>query len=376
MKTKELCMTDEEKTREELIEELRETRSRLEELAGIGTDSGQKVLRHIEEPYRIFLDSTDDMVFLKDSSLKYVYINKANADFFGKSADEIIGLDDFKLMPAEAAEGCRRTDLMALSSDEVCIHEETIGDRTYETHKFRVELKGVPAGVGAFIRDVTLRKKAEDTVKAALIEKERMLDRIHHRVNNNMQIISSLINIQAHYTVIPELKEAFWETQSRIRTMSMLHERLHRTGSVSRIDFGDYLRDILMALFRTYRKSNISYSIDADPFSPDIRTAIPLGLIANELFSNSIRHSFRDGVEGKINIALRIDSDEMVTLTVEDDGGGAPEGFDLQNPGTISLSLVKDLVSQIDGELTCRNEKGISFRICFRDNRTPDRESL
>ncbi|MGV8122854.1 MAG: sensor histidine kinase [Candidatus Xenobiia bacterium LiM19] len=378
MEAETLSRTDEEKTREELIEELRDTRRRLHALTALqkGDICEQKTGRQIEEFYQVFLDSTADMVFLKNSSLKYIYINKANAEFFGKSPEEILGKDDSQLMPPEAAEKCRRTDLMALNSEDICVHEETVGERTYETHKFRVNLKDAGAGVGAFIRDVTDRRKSEDTVKAALMEKETMLEKIHHRVNNNMQIISSLINIQAHYTDIPELKEAFWETQSRIRTMSMLHERLHRTGSLSRVDFGDYLRDIITSLFRTYRKSNISYTIDADLFMPDIKSAIPLGLIVNELISHSIRHSFPDNMQGNIHVTLHLSDADNVVLTIEDDGIGMSEGFNLQSPTTISLSLARDLVSQLDGDLKYKNSQGSSFTIRFRKDRSADKDAL
>lgn len=377
MEAETLSKTDDEKTREELIDELRDTKRRLQELTALQKGiCEQETGRQIEEPYQVFLDSTDDMVFLKNSSLKYIYINKANAEFFGKSPEEILGMDDSQLMPPEAAEQCRRTDILALNSEGINVHEETVGARTYETHKFRVNLKGTQAGVGAFIRDVTDRRKSEDKVKAALMQKETLLEKIHYRVNNNMQIISSLINIQAHYTDIPELKEAFWETQSRIRTMSMLHERLHRTGSLSRVDFGDYLRDIITSLFRTYRKSNISYTIDADLFMPDIKSAIPLGLIVNELISHSIRHSFPDNMQGNIHVTLHLSDADNVVLTIEDDGIGMSEGFNLQSPNTISLSLARDLVSQLDGDLKYINSKGTSFTIRFKKDRSEDKDAL
>lgn len=378
MEAETLSRTDEEKTREQLIEELKDTRKRLLELESLQKDDvcRQQASLQLEESCQVFLDSTDDMVFLKDSSLRYIYINKANAEFFCKSPEEIIGKDDYQLMPPEAAEKCRSTDLMALNSEGIFVHEETVGDRTYETHKFRVNLRGAQPGVGAFIRDVTDRKKSEDAVKAALLKKETLLEKIHHRVNNNMQIISSLINIQAHYTDIPELKEAFWETQSRIKTISMLHERLHRTGSLSRVDFGDYLRDIMMSLFRTYRRSNISYTIDTDQFMPDIKSAIPLGLIVNELISNSIRHSFPDNMGGNIHVTLRICDDANGELTIEDDGIGMSRGFDLQSPNTISLSLAKDLISQLDGDLKYMNSKGASFAVSFKIDRSTDKDNL
>jgi two-component sensor histidine kinase len=217
------------------------------------------------------------------------------------------------------------------------------------------------------LRDVTDRKQAEERIKSSLHEKDVLLREIHHRVKNNMQIISSLLRLQSRLIGDDKLKEMFKESQNRIRSMALIHEKLYQTEDFARINFAEYIRSLTVHLFHTYKVNPnvVRMNTDVERVFLDINKAIPCGLIINELVSNSLKHAFPDNKKGEICIRLSSNKQKKTKLTVSDNGVGLPKSVNFSEPETLGLQLVSDLVNQIEGTIRLVRTKGTSFHISF-----------
>jgi PAS domain S-box-containing protein len=228
---------------------------------------------------------------------------------------------------------------------------------------------GQMKGVIEYVRDITERKKAEDRLQESLQEKEVLLREIHHRVKNNMQVISSLLNLQSRQIKDPDVLEMFKESQRRIRSMALIHERLYQSSDLSRIEFSQYLRNLATHLFHSYQvdASRVQLRIEAEEVHLNVNTAIPCGLIVNELVSNALKHGFPEGRSGELDIDLRRVAGDGYVLRVKDDGVGFPEGLDFRKTETLGMQIVSTLVSQIDASIDLVRDKGTEFTIHFQE---------
>jgi len=228
---------------------------------------------------------------------------------------------------------------------------------------------GQMKGVIEYVRDITERKKAEDRLQDSLQEKEVLLREIHHRVKNNMQVISSLLNLQSRQIKDPAVMEMFKESQRRIRSMALIHERLYQASDLSRIEFSEYLRNLATHLFHSYQvdASRVQLKLEAEEVHLNINTAIPCGLIVNELVSNALKHGFPEGRKGLLGIDLRRVEGDGYVLRVMDDGVGFPEGLDFRKTETLGMQIVNTLASQIDASIDLAREKGTKFTIHFQE---------
>ena len=222
---------------------------------------------------------------------------------------------------------------------------------------------------GSLEKDITERKQAQEQIQASLEEKELLLKEIHHRVKNNLQIISSLLNLQSAYLKEPQSIEQFKESQFRVRAMALVHEKLYQSKNLARIDFGSYTRDLTTNLLRVYRNNSNTVSLDviADDIALDIDTAIPMGLIINELITNSLKFAFPAGQRGKISIELRRDDGHQVTLLFRDNGMGLEKDLDFRNTESLGLQLVNALTKQLDGTIELDTKGGTAFKITFAE---------
>lgn len=201
-------------------------------------------------------------------------------------------------------------------------------------------------------------------------EKEALLKEIHHRVKNNLMVISSLLNLQSGSITDDNTKSAVKESQSRVKSMALIHQLLYQSEMFSSIDFPKYLEQLMSSLHSTYSKpgKNIKYIIQADNIKLDIDTAIPLGLITNELATNAYKYAFSESTQGKIEIDFRRTNDHKYLLRISDDGKGLPKDFNLDNSNTLGLKLVKILTKQIKAKLSCELSEGTEFNIVFAAN--------
>jgi PAS domain S-box-containing protein len=211
--------------------------------------------------------------------------------------------------------------------------------------------------------------RANRELQSAVKEKESLLKEIHHRVKNNLQIVSSLLNLQSASIQDAQTLQAFRESQNRVRSMSLIHEKLYQSSNLAGIAFAQYVRDLAAYLFRSYgvHDSHIRLTTNIGDDVLTLDRAIPCGLIVTELISNSLKHAFADGRAGEVTISLHADSDGVRVLSVSDDGVGLPEGLDLEQTPSLGLQLVRTLASQLETTLDVRRHPGTSFTIRFRE---------
>lgn len=191
---------------------------------------------------------------------------------------------------------------------------------------------------------------------------------IHHRVKNNLQVISSLLRLQSQYAQDKGDVEIFKESQNRIKSMALVHERLYQSEDLASIDFHEYVSLLINSLFRSYgvNTEKITLKTDIEDVLLGVDIAIPCGLIINELVSNSLKYAFPEDKEGEIKITLRTSDESAMALTVADNGIGMPGDLDLTNSGSLGLKLVKILTDQIDGQIELDRSEGTKFRIGFK----------
>ncbi|MCJ7500816.1 PAS domain S-box protein, partial [bacterium] len=224
-------------------------------------------------------------------------------------------------------------------------------------------------GVIEYVRDITDRKAAEDRLQSSLYEKEILLKEVHHRVKNNLQVISGLLNLQAHHITDEKALEIYKESQNRVVSMALIHQDLYQSKNLSRVNFAEYVRNLAQNLFTSYgiKNNRVRLTLDAEELDIVVDTAIPCGLVVNELISNSLKHGFPDGRKGEIRITFAAFEDEMFILTVADDGVGFPAKKDPEKTGSLGLQLVSVLVQQLGGTLELDRTDGTSFTITFKE---------
>ena len=219
-------------------------------------------------------------------------------------------------------------------------------------------------------RDISDFKKAQEALKASLAEKEVLLKEIHHRVKNNMQVISSLVALQADEIKDAAMRGIFQDVTHRVRSMAMVHEKLYQSSDLARIDFADYVQSLLNYLWHAHGTavSGIRLETDLQPVMLPINTAIPCGLILNELVSNAFKHAFEGRNEGRVAVSLRNGDAGRVRLRVRDDGIGLPKGFVWSDARTLGLRLVKMLAGQLHATVDAVNENGTRFTVEFKSS--------
>jgi PAS domain S-box-containing protein len=257
------------------------------------------------------------------------------------------------------------------------------GSRTIETSHRRKDGTVFPVEVSvnyleyqgagfsfSFTKDISERKQAEEKIRTSLQEKELLLKEIHHRVKNNLQVVSNLLDLQSEYITDNKTRRFFQESQDRISAMALIHEKLYQARDYMCIDFADYLDKLTQHLLRCYEKEagQVSLTVETDKVAIGIDEAIPCGLIVNELLSNALKHAFPDGRKGEVKVRCLSLEDGRISLTVSDNGVGLPPGLDFRNTESLGLQLVTMLVRQLRGIIEIENDCGASFRITFSVN--------
>jgi len=221
-----------------------------------------------------------------------------------------------------------------------------------------------------FITDITDRKAAEERIKTSLQEKEVLLREIHHRVKNNMQVITSLLRLQSDKIKDQQYADMFRESQERIKSMALIHEKLYQSKDLSRVDFNEYIKSLINSLFRSYGidTGRIVTKLNVEDVPLGLDHAIPCGLIINELVSNSFKYAFPEDRKGKISVTLRSITKDEIELRVSDDGIGIPGDLDFRNTDSLGLELVAILAEdQLEGKIDLDRTGGTTFRILFKD---------
>lgn len=235
--------------------------------------------------------------------------------------------------------------------------ERRVEERTVELSESNQLLK----------QEISDRQRAEEQIKASLKEKEVLLKEIHHRVKNNLQVISSLLKLQCSSIKDQHTLGIFRESQNRVESMALIHEQLYQSKNLSCIDFANYIRNLVANLFCAYELSAnaINFKINVNKILLDINAAIPCGLIVNELVTNSLKYAFPVAKTGEISIDFSCDKNRKFTLFVSDNGIGFPKHIDFQKTQTLGLQLVNALTEQLEGEIELKSDRGTEFKITF-----------
>lgn len=214
--------------------------------------------------------------------------------------------------------------------------------------------------------DITDKKLTDEKIRQSLKEKEVLLKEVHHRVKNNLQVISSILNLQSSYVRDKKMLELLHESRNRIKSMAFVHESLYQTKDFSNINFKEYIENISRNLLHSYANPQMSPELNLDlaEIQLNLDTAVPCGLIVNELLSNAFKYAFKDGRKGRIDVKLR-EKHDQITLLISDNGPGLPETVDYRQTESLGLQLVVTLVEQINGKIKLENKKGAKFTIEF-----------
>jgi two-component sensor histidine kinase len=231
------------------------------------------------------------------------------------------------------------------------------------------DASGKVAEVSGIGHDITEKKQNEEKIKLSLREKEVLLKEVHHRVKNNLQVISSILNLQTSYVKDKKTLEALMESQNRIKSMAFIHENLYQQKDFSSTNFSEYVVNLSKNLVHTYSslENRVELKLDVENVFLNLDLAIPCGLIINELVSNSLKYAFPRKKKGEIGIRLKL-KEEQVKLTISDNGVGIPEKINYRNTDSLGLQLVVSLVDQLNGTIKLSGQKGTSFAIAFKQH--------
>ena len=351
----------------ELTETLSEGFRRMEDL---------QELARSEKRYRTLVETPNFVVMLLDSDGNYLYVSPQIEAWLGYTPDDfyrtssfrrdIVHPDDIDIIESlhEVSEPGHRTlefrwrhrdgRYLWASGSAFPIYENAEDEQIHKVSMVQV-----------VTQDITERKKAEQQIRDSLEEKEVLLKEIHHRVKNNLQIISSLLHLQAARLDDETLLNAFEDSQHRIRSMALIHEELYKSADLARIDFRGYVERLVDNLVDAFGVGGrISVTLDMDTSLLTIDRAIPMGLIVNELVSNALKYAFPDGRRGEVRIELRIGPDsDAFSLSVIDDGVGTPADISLDTPDSLGLRLVSSLVGQLKARFVLDRGDGSAFRV-------------
>lgn len=331
----------------------------------------EDALRQSEFKFRTIIENSTDAITLKDREGRYLLINPAGAGFLNLPVEQILGKRDEEIFTPETGRLIWTADEQVMLGGVTQTYEE-IADcggtqRIFLSTKAPyVSPLGEVQGVIGICRDITQRKLTEERLKASLEEKELLLKEVHHRVKNNMQVISSILSLQSQYVTDLQMQAILTDSRSRIRSMALIHEKLYQSGNLAQVDFAGYIRTLVHNLFDCYNTSRnlIRLNLDVAEVALDIDTAIPCGLLLNELVSNSLKHAFPNGRSGTLDISLQLQSGQ-ITLTVRDNGIGFAELSNVEEWGSLGLRLVRALIRQVGGTLKLTSNPGTHLQITF-----------
>jgi PAS domain S-box-containing protein len=322
-------------------------------------------------------NSVRDMITVHDDEFRILKVNKAFCEAYGGEPESFQGKHCFEIMHKinDPIKGCIYKQ--TIETKQPCVaelYEPAIGAYVEVSVSPIFDCNGNLKGSIHVTKDISRRKAAEKKIQASLKEKEVLLKEVHHRVKNNLQVVSSLLYLQSISADKTDPQNALRESCNRIRSMALIHEKLYKSDDVSTIDFASYLKTLVNDLLYSFgvESDRINLVYDLDEVSLGIDTAIPCGLIVNEAVSNAFKYAYPGGGHGELRIGLRVTDGESCRLTVADDGVGLPAGIDPRNTESLGLRLITTLVDQLEGSFEFVRGGGTKFSMAFKQKNETD----
>jgi PAS domain S-box-containing protein len=351
-------------------------RARLYEKASVELAEKNKALEEIRKISK-GLEQSPNSIIITDSFGNIEYVNPYFTELTGYTVEEVYGKNPRILHSGQTSSHTHEELWKTITSGEVW-HGEFLNK------KKSGELYWESASIGpvfdennnithyiAIKQDITEKKKRDAELNSSLLEKETMLKEIHHRVKNNLQVVSSLLNMQVEHYSHPEAIEAINTSRNRVKAMSLVHENLYRSSNLMRTSMDNYIRMLVKNIYSAYgvKFERIDFTCKVEEFEFGLDTIIPLGLIINETVSNSLKHAFPAGRSGEISISLNSirQPEGKYMLVVKDNGIGLPADFDPANSSSLGMTLITSLASQLEGTAEITNKIGTEIRIKFNE---------
>ena len=339
-----------------------------------------KALKESQKKYKDLVELLPQPIFESNLKREVTFTNQIGFKMFGYNQEDLArGLDLLQLLDSKDHSKAIENVQRSLKREELFVEEYSglkKDGTSFPILVYSNTLKHDDKVVGSrgVIIDLTDIKNVENNLKASLKEKEILLREIHHRVKNNMQIISSLLNLQTKYVNDEEAVNVLKESQNRVKSMAIIHEKLYQSKDLTKINFVDYIQSLILNLFYSYNidKKRIIPILKIEDISLNIETAVPCGLIISELISNSLKYAFPNNISGEIIISLKSKQDTY-QLCICDNGIGLKEDINFNNLKTLGLLLVNSLTEQIDGKMTIHREQGTQFEITFKELKYEER---
>ena len=327
-------------------------------------------LQQSEARHRALLDAIPDLMLRVSHDGTYLECHSPKDFFMLVPVKENLGIKETSVLPSELAQKRQHHREQALATGDIQIFDYQLlvhGVLRYEEARI---VKSAEDEVLVIVRDITARKRAEHQIQASLSEKEVLLREIHHRVKNNLQVISSLLRLQAGYINDPQALEMFQASQDRVRVMALIHEQLYQSKDLAKINLAAYIHHLVNNIRRSYSLASdlVKFKINVSEVFLSIDQVIPCGLIINELVANTLKHAFPEQASGEVNIDLYSLTVEKYLLTIRDNGIGLPTDLDLEATKSLGLKLVDRLVRQLQGSIKFYNQGGAVFQIAFSRN--------
>ena len=336
----------------------------------------EEELRLSEERHRAIYDQAYIGISRIAKMGRFLLVNERLCDMLGYTADELYKKTFYELgVQEEVEESLVDWDQLLSGKIKNFSREQTYVRKDGELLSANVTVSLVrdsndsPNYFVAVFEDITERKEYERQLQESIKEKEVLIKEVHHRVKNNMQVISSILNLQSSYIDDETALGILRESQDRIKSMSFVHESLYQSKTLSEVNFSEYIQNIARNLFHSYgrREGGLSLDFDLQEVYLNLDTSIPCGLIINEVVSNSLKYAFHGREKGVIRIGFSKLSDGKLKLIVSDNGIGLPDNFDIENAESLGLQLVTTLVTQVSGELKIDSSNGTRFTIVFKE---------